>query len=128
MVSLISEGVEITVEAYYQQEYSIPLQSEYMFAYRIEIENHNFFPIKLHRRHWHIFDSNGTYREVEGDGVVGVQPVIAPGQSYQYVSSCNLRTEMGKMYGNYQMENLNNKQFFKVSIPAFDMIVPLKYN
>ena len=128
MVSLISEGVEISVETFYQHDYSNPLQSEYMFAYRIAIENHNSFPIKLHRRHWNIFDSNGTYREVEGEGVVGVQPVLSPGERYQYVSGCNLRTEMGKMSGTYEMENLNSKQMFRVNIPAFEMIVPLKNN
>jgi ApaG protein len=128
MVSLISEGVEISVESFYQQDYSNPLQSEYMFAYRISIENHNAFPVKLHRRHWHIFDSNGSYREVEGEGVVGVQPSLAPGEKYQYVSGCNLRSEMGKMHGTYQMENLNNKQLFDVNIPAFEMMVPFKNN
>jgi ApaG protein len=128
MVSLISEGVEISVETFYQQDYSKPLQSEYMFAYRITIENHNSFPIKLHRRHWNIFDSNGTYREVEGEGVIGVQPVLAPGENYKYVSGCNLRTEMGKMSGTYQMENLDSKKMFDVNIPAFEMIVPLKNN
>lgn len=128
MVSMISEGVEVTVETFYQQDYSNPLQSEYMFAYRIAIENHNSFPVKLHRRHWHIFDSNGTYREVEGEGVVGVQPVLSPGEKYQYVSGCNLRTEIGKMHGTYQMENLNSKQLFDVNIPAFEMFVPFKNN
>ena len=128
MVSMISEGVEVSVETFYQQDYSNPMQSEYMFAYRIAIENHNSFPVKLHRRHWRIFDSNGTYREVEGEGVVGVQPVLSPGEKYQYVSGCNLRTEMGRMHGTYQMENLNNKQFFDVNIPAFEMFVPFKNN
>jgi ApaG protein len=128
MVSLISEGVEISVETFFQNDYSNSLQSEYMFAYRITIENHNSFVIKLHRRHWKIFDSNGTYREVEGEGVVGVQPVLAPGEVYKYVSSCNLRTEMGKMVGTYQMENLDTMQMFNVNIPAFEMIVPLKNN
>ena len=128
MVSLISEGVEISVETFYQQDYSNPLQSEYMFAYKIIIENHNSFPVKLLRRHWYIFDSNSSNREVEGEGVVGVQPVLAPGEKYQYVSGCNLRTEMGKMTGTYKMENLNSKELFEVNIPAFEMIVPLKYN
>ena len=128
MISLISEGVEVSVETFYQQDYSNPMQSEYMFAYRIAIENHNSFPVKLHRRHWHIFDSNGTYREVEGEGVVGVQPTLTPGEKYQYVSGCNLRTEMGRMHGTYQMENLNNKKIFEVNIPAFEMFVPFKNN
>lgn len=128
MVSMISEGVEVSVETFYQQDYSNPMQSEFMFAYKIHIENHNSFPVKLHRRHWHIFDSNGSYREVEGEGVVGVQPVISPGEKYQYVSGCNLRTEMGKMHGTYQVENLNTKQLFNVNIPAFEMFVPFKSN
>lgn len=128
MTSITSEGMKVSVEIFYQSEYSNPVQSEFMFAYRITLENHNSFPVKLHSRHWYIFDSNGTHREVEGEGVVGVQPVIEPGGEYQYVSGCNLRTEMGKMYGNYQMENLHTKQLFEVTIPSFEMIVPMKYN
>ena len=128
MTSMITEGMKVSVETFYQPDYSNTLQSEFMFAYRITLENHNHFSVKLHRRHWHIFDSNGTYREVEGEGVVGVQPTLQPGENYQYVSSCNLRTEMGRMDGSYEMENLNNKQLFKVTIPSFEMIVPMKYN
>jgi ApaG protein len=128
MISKISEGIEISVETFYQPDYSNPVSGEYMFAYRITIDNHNSFPVKLHRRHWNIFDSNGTHREVEGEGVVGVQPSMQPGERYQYVSGCNLRTEMGKMYGTYLMENLNSKTTFDVNIPVFEMIVPFKMN
>jgi ApaG protein len=128
MANKISEGVEVSVETFYQPDYSNPVSGEYMFAYRITIDNHNNFPVKLHRRHWHIFDSNGSYREVEGEGVVGVQPVLNTGERYQYVSGCNLRTEMGKMHGTYNMENLNNKEIFEVNIPIFEMIVPFKMN
>ena len=126
MANKISEGMEVSVETFYQPDYSNPISGEYMFAYRITIENHNGFAVKLHRRHWHIFDSNGSYREVEGEGVVGVQPILQPGERYQYVSGCNQRTEMGKMYGSYTMENLHNKQTFEVNIPVFEMIVPFK--
>jgi ApaG protein len=59
---------------------------------------------------------------------VGVQPVLQPGERYQYVSGCNLRTEMGRMYGTYQMENLETRQLFTVTIPSFEMIVPFKFN
>jgi ApaG protein len=128
MISKISEGIEISVETFYQPDYSNPVSGEFMFAYRITIDNHNSFPVKLHRRHWNIFDSNGTHREVEGEGVVGVQPSMQPGERYQYVSGCNLRTEMGKMYGTYLMENLNSKTTFDVNIPVFEMIVPFKMN
>ncbi|HJV20898.1 MAG TPA: Co2+/Mg2+ efflux protein ApaG [Sediminibacterium sp.] len=128
MTSKISEGIEITVETFYQADYSNPLKGEFMFAYRITIENHNKFTVKLLRRHWYIFDSNAENREVEGEGVVGVQPVLLPGENYQYVSGCNLKTEMGRMYGSYQMENENTRQLFSVNIPSFDLIAPSKLN
>ena len=128
MISKISEGITISVETYYQPEYSNPVNSEFMFAYRITIENNNIYPVKLLSRHWYIYDSNGSLREVEGEGVVGVQPQINPGESYQYVSGCNLRSEIGKMHGTYQMENVNNKKPFNVIIPSFDMCAPFKLN
>lgn len=128
MISKISEGVEISVEIFYQSDYSNPLNQEFMFAYRITLENHNNFTVKLLRRHWFIFDSNGEHREVEGEGVIGIQPVLKPGETYQYVSGCNLKTEMGRMHGTYLMENQHNKESFKVNIPSFDMIVPFKNN
>ena len=128
MVSKISEGVEVSVEVFYQNDYSNPMNQDYMFAYRVTVENHNSFAVKLLRRHWFIFDSNGEHREVEGEGVIGIQPVLNPSQQYQYVSGCNLKTEMGKMHGTYLMENQNNKEQFYVNIPAFEMIVPFKNN
>ena len=128
MVTRISEGVEVSVETFYQPEYSNPVNSEFMFAYRITIENHNNFSVQLKKREWHIFDSNGEFREVEGEGVVGQQPLLKTGQQFQYVSGCNLRTEMGKMHGKYFMENLNNKETFEVNIPAFEMVAPYKMN
>ena len=128
MVSKISEGVTISVETFYQPEYSNIHDSDFMFAYRVTIKNNNPFPVKLLRRHWYIFDSNTTKREVEGEGVIGIQPVINPGEQYQYISGCNLRTEIGKMHGTYTMENFANKKTFPVNIPAFEMTVPFKLN
>ena len=128
MTSKVSRGVKVTVETYYQPEYSNPINSEYMFAYKITIENNNEFPIRLISRHWYIYDSNGSMREVQGDGVVGIQPVIAPGTSYQYISGCNLRSEMGKMNGSYLIENVNTKKTFDVIIPSFEMHAPFKMN
>ena len=128
MVSKTSEGVQISVETFYQPDYSNPANNEFMFAYRITLENRNDFTVKLLRRHWFIFDSNGENREVEGEGVVGAQPVLPAGKQYQYVSGCNLRTEMGRMYGTYLMENQNNKSTFIVKIPPFEMVAPSKLN
>jgi ApaG protein len=128
MNSKISGGVKISVETFYQSEYSNPINSEFMFAYKITIENNNDFPVKLLRRRWSIYDSNGSVKEVEGEGVVGVQPVIASASSYQYISGCNLRTEMGKMHGTYLLENVNNKKTFNVIIPSFLLQAPFKMN
>lgn len=99
-----------------------------MFAYRITILNHNQFTLQLLRRQWYIFDSSGEHREVEGEGVVGQQPELSSGKSFQYVSGCNLKTDMGKMWGNYEMLDKSSNQLFKVDIPAFQMIAPMKNN
>ncbi|GAB3008418.1 Co2+/Mg2+ efflux protein ApaG [Niabella terrae] len=128
MGSMISSGIMVNVEVFYQPEYSNPLQNEYMFAYRITLENYNSHPVKLLRRKWHIFDSNGTYREVEGEGVVGVQPTLQPTESYQYMSGCNLNSDIGKMSGFYEMENLDDHKKFEVQIPEFVMMLPAKAN
>ncbi|MFM2359395.1 MAG: Co2+/Mg2+ efflux protein ApaG [Bacteroidota bacterium] len=128
MISKISEGVTIMVETFYQTDYSNPVNQEFMFAYRITIENNNHFPVKLLRRHWHIIEGSGLRREVEGEGVIGLQPLIEPGRSYQYISGCNLRSEIGGMHGTYTMLNLHTKREFKVTIPRFEMIVPFKMN
>lgn len=128
MVSKISGGVKISVESFYQPEFSNPVNSEFMFAYRIIIENNNNFPVKLLSRHWHIFDSNGVLKEVEGEGVVGVQPELPPGDTYQYMSGCNLRSEIGRMHGSYLMENTQTHRTFNVAIPAFELEAPLKLN
>jgi len=128
MVTAITQGVKISVDTIYQDEHSNPANEHYMFAYRIEIENLSDYAIQLMRRQWIIFDSNGTLREVEGEGVVGVQPVIEPGQSYAYVSGCNLKTDMGSMRGHYQMNRLVDETSFDVDIPEFQLIVPYKLN
>lgn len=126
MDSQTTQGIEVSVETFYQLEQSQPLQHEHLFAYRITLENHNHFAIQLLRRQWYIFDSNGEYRQVEGEGVVGQQPILNPGESYQYISGCNLKSEMGKMWGFYTMADLSTHQSFRVEIPEFQMIAPMK--
>ncbi len=128
MVTAITEGVKISVETVYQDEHSHPANEHFMFAYRIEVENLSDSTVQLMRRKWFIFDSNGTLREVEGEGVVGLQPIIEPGNSFSYVSGCNLKTEIGSMRGNYTMHNLEQETSFKVEIPEFQLIAPYKLN
>ncbi|WP_419802084.1 Co2+/Mg2+ efflux protein ApaG [Mucilaginibacter sp.] len=128
MVNTITEGVKVSVETLYQQEYSNPANEHFMFAYKITIENMTDYAVQLMRRRWDIFDSNGTKREVEGEGVVGLQPVIEPGNLHEYVSGCNLKTEMGSMKGEYQMLRLLDNRTFDVNIPEFQLIAPYKLN
>lgn len=128
MVTEITDGVKVSVETEYQPEYSSPSQYHFVFTYRITIENKSDFTIKLLRRHWNIHDVNYIHREVEGEGVVGQQPILEPGQLHQYVSGCNLKSGIGKMYGTYQMERVVDGKQFSVVIPQFNMIVPYKNN
>ena len=128
MVTKITDGVSVSVFTEYQQEYSSPLRAHYVFTYRILIENHSEHTVKLLRRHWFIYDANALMREVEGEGVVGQQPTLEPGASHEYVSGCNLKTEMGKMKGTYLMERVVDGKQFTVVIPEFMLIAPFKLN
>lgn len=128
MIAQVTQGIKVTVETEYQPSYSSPSQYHYVFTYRITIENQSEFTIQLMRRHWHIFDAGFTAREVEGEGVVGQQPVIEPGQSHQYVSGCNLKSGIGKMLGTYLMERVVDGAQFQVDIPAFSMVAPIRLN
>jgi len=128
MVQQVTKDISIMVETFYQAGQSNPVSGEYLFAYRITIGNLGHTPVKLLTRHWHIADSNGSHREVSGEGVVGQQPIIEPGNTYQYVSACNLRSEIGKMYGTYEMEGIYDKEMFTVTIPEFQLVAPFKMN
>lgn len=128
MVTAITHKIKVSVETFYQSYYSYPMSQHFMFAYRITIENNNNNTIQLLRRHWYIVDALGQQREVEGEGVIGEQPIIKSGERYEYISGCDLKTEIGKMYGTYLMENLHDGKCFHVVIPEFYMVAPMKYN
>jgi ApaG protein len=128
MQTAITRGVKVSVETFYQPDYSNPGLQEFMFAYRITISNESEHAIQLLRRHWFIVDAFGETKEVEGEGVVGQQPVIEPGFSYQYISGCNLRTEIGKMHGTYLMQRLRDGKMFYVAIPMFMLSATMKLN
>lgn len=128
MANAISNGVGITVEVMYDASQSNPLMYEFVFAYCITIENFNAFAVQLLNRHWFITDSRGIKREVEGAGVVGKQPIIQPGDRFQYISACKLDSEQGKMWGEYQMKNKNNHQLFTIHIPTFYLEAQFKRN
>ena len=128
MLTEITQGVRVTVETEYQPSYSSPSQYHYVFTYRITIENQSDFTIQLMRRHWHIYDAGFVSREVEGEGVVGQQPILEPNQVHQYVSGCNLKSGIGKMAGTYEMERIVDGTKFSVNIPEFTMVAPLRLN
>ncbi len=128
MVVKITDGLKVSVDTLYQPEYSNPVNEHFMFAYKVKIENLSDTTVQLMRRYWNIFDSNGTKREVEGEGVVGLQPIIEPGASHEYISGCNLKTDMGSMKGFYSMKKLIDGSELKVNIPEFFLIAPYKLN
>ncbi|WP_406824687.1 Co2+/Mg2+ efflux protein ApaG [Pedobacter sp. KACC 23697] len=128
MVTAITDGVKVSVETVYQPEYSNPANEHYMFAYRVEISNLSDYAVQLMRRQWLIFDSNSSKREVEGEGVVGLQPIIQPGETHVYVSGCNLKTDMGSMKGTYLMKRDMDGLEFDVDIPEFQLVAPYKLN
>ena len=128
MPTITTQGVTVSVTTNYLPDYSSPGQEHFVFAYRIEIRNDSAHTVKLLRRHWHIHDANSPVREVEGEGVVGRQPVLEPGQSHHYMSGCNLKSGVGKMCGTYLMERVANGQKFNVEIPEFTLMVPFRMN
>jgi len=129
MHTAITQGIRVSVEVFYHPPQSRPAHSQYVFAYRITIENQSKHTVQLLRRHWYIFDTwQVSIREVEGAGVVGQQPILEPNERHQYMSGCHLRSEMGWMHGTFLMQRLSDEQNFQVDIPTFRMIVPAKLN
>lgn len=128
IVQQITDGISISVEATYQPEQSNPYMLDYWFTYKIIIQNLSEMPVRLLRRHWYIQDAHAILREVDGEGVVGKQPVLSSGSEFSYMSAANLRTEMGRMWGYFTMENEISHQQFPVVIPVFDLLAPFKLN
>ncbi len=128
MVALTTQKITISVETSFQPKHRFAGISQVLFAYQISIKNNSATAVQLLSRHWFIADSMGLNREVQGDGVVGEQPVIQSGDSYTYMSMCSLESDMGKMYGIYTMQRLSNDEIFEVEIPEFTMVVPNRLN
>jgi len=128
MVTAVTEGVQVSVEVTYQPEFSSPHQHHYVFTYKVTIENKSNQTVQLLRRKWEIFDAAESSKIVEGSGVVGLQPVLEPGESHSYVSGCNLKSGLGKMNGIYYMERLLDGKNFEVIVPEFQMIANIFHN
>jgi ApaG protein len=115
--------IDIDVETHYIEEQSLPEQDRYVFAYTITIANTGKLPAKLLRRHWVITDSDGNVQEVHGEGVIGEQPDIAPGDHFRYTSGTILETPVGTMQGSYLMRGDDGLEF-DAEIPAFTLAIP----
>jgi ApaG protein len=128
LTSKTTNGITVSVESFYQYDYSRPIENKYIFAYRISIENNSDFTVQLMTRHWFVHDSNGVTREVEGEGVIGLLPILARNESHQYISWAHLFTEMGKMHGYYTFIRQIDGESFRVIIPEFHLVAPYKLN
>ena len=115
--------IRVQVESFYIPEQSDPVTGRYVFAYNVSISNAGSLPAKLLSRHWIITDANGRIQEVEGEGVVGEQPYLQPGEDYHYTSGAMLETPVGSMHGSYQMVDDDGIQF-EAEIPAFTLSRP----
>ncbi len=123
MYEAVTRGIRISVTPQYLEDHSSPEDSEFFWAYTIEITNETEQTVQLRSRVWHITDGLGNTEEVRGPGVVGEQPIIVPGGSFSYTSGCPLSTPSGIMVGSYQMEG-EDGALFDVAIPAFSLDCP----
>jgi len=122
-----TDGVTVRVSVSYLPEQSEPERGRWFWAYHIRLENEGTETVQLLTRHWVIIDGRGARHSVEGEGVVGEQPVIEPGASFDYVSGCPLATPSGAMQGNYRMVR-EDGAIFDVEIPRFSLFAPAVLN
>ena len=124
MYRATTHDITITVKPYYLEDQSSADQSHFVWAYHVRIENNGARTVQLRNRYWRITDSRGRVQEVRGAGVVGEQPVLRPGDSFEYTSGTPLPTPSGIMGGSYQMEENETGERFDVTIPAFSLDSP----
>ncbi len=123
MYSETTRSISITVKPFYLEDQSSPAEGHYVWAYHVRIENRGDETVQLRRRHWKITDGRGQVQEVRGPGVVGEQPVLGPGESFEYTSGTPLPTPSGIMVGSYEMETRTGESWW-VRIPAFSLGQP----
>jgi len=115
--------VDVAVESAYLLDHSAPTTDRYVFAYTVTIQNAGSEAVQLLSRHWIITDANGKVQEVQGDGVVGEQPRLAPGEVFRYTSAALINTPVGSMHGSYRMR-ANDGNEFNAPIAPFGLAVP----
>ena len=122
--SKTTRGVRVSVRSFYLEDQSKPEEGRFVWAYRVRIENQGVEPVQLLRRTWRITDARGRTQDVHGPGVIGEQPVLAPGGEFEYTSGTPLETPSGFMVGAYQMVAPASGENFDVAIPAFSLDSP----
>ncbi len=123
MYTKTTRSITITVKPIFLEEQSSPEEAHYVWAYHVRIENAGGETVQLRNRYWRITDSLGRVQEVRGAGVVGEQPVLRPGEAFEYTSGTPLPTPSGIMMGTYQMENAAGERF-EVAVPPFSLDSP----
>ena len=123
MYKAVTRGISVTVTSRFMPEESSPDDGRYFFAYSVEIINGSLERVQLRSRYWRIVDGHGNVQEVRGAGVVGKQPVLGPGESFNYTSGCPLKTPGGTMAGSYVMVTASGETF-DAEIPAFSLDSP----
>jgi ApaG protein len=118
-----TDGITVRVVTNFLEDQSVPAQARWFWSYHIRIENHRDDPVQLLSRHWKITDGRGGISHVDGDGVVGEQPLLNPGNSHDYVSGCPLPTPSGMMEGHYRFIRVDGSTFL-VEIPRFRLVAP----
>lgn len=127
MFEATTENIKVEVHPTYFEEESDPRKPIYCFRYRVRITNESSFSVQLMHRHWVIVDGTGQTEEVKGPGVIGQQPVIAPGSIFEYESFCPLSTPTGSMHGSYQMVKQGGDQL-EIQIPKFILVEPSQFH
>jgi ApaG protein len=123
----VTNGIRVRVQSMYVPERSAPREAEYFFAYHVRISNQGPAAARLVSRHWIITNADGDVQEVKGPGVVGEQPVLGPGDEFEYTSFCPLTTAVGSMHGSYTMEGVGGDTF-EAHIAPFTLAAPNALN
>lgn len=128
MVQQITQGIKISVETQFESSFYKNYKIQFAFGYTITIENQSKDSVQLNARHWEIMDALNHVEYVDGEGVVGLKPVIKPGESHSYSSGCLLNSPFGAMRGYYSMVNFTSTKKFNVEIPTFKLSAPFAIN
>jgi len=128
MQRLLAQDLSVNVETHFRPEFSRPCRGQYVYSYRVHIQNGGKHHLRLLSKTWWITDSTGQVSRIAGKETIGLQPEIAPGEGHQYLSWCRLNAELGKTRGSYRLEDAQFGTDFQLEIPEFAFCAPAKLN